>query len=102
MALAEVVSLFEATNITMVPAYVTATGSTCHDHPRRAARSSRNTVSAATPERKLATCQLVSAVALIAAPPVEKSSAAPRISRRLRVVATAFWRGGRGARIGSA
>src|SRR3954467_2761183 len=88
MALAEVVSLFAATNITIVPAYATATGSTCHDHPRRAARSNRNTVSAATPERKLATCQLVSAVALIAAPPVEKSSAAPRISRRLRVVAT--------------
>src|SRR5215218_631512 len=88
MELAEVVSLFAATNSTMVPAYATETGSTCHDHARRAAGRSRSTVSAATPERKLATCQLVSAVALIAAPPVEKSRAAARISRRLRVVAT--------------
>src|SRR5688572_7598087 len=85
MALAEVVSLFAATNDTMVPAYAADTGNTCHDHPRRAAGRRRSTTSAATPERKLATCQLVSAVALIAAPPVEKSSAAPRISRRLRV-----------------
>src|SRR5688500_9310473 len=89
MELAEVVSLFAATNSTMVPAYATATGRMRHDHPRLAARNSRNPESAATPERKQATCQLVSAVALIAAPPVEKSSAAPRISRRLRVVATA-------------
>lgn len=36
---------------------------------------------AAIPERKLATCQLVSAQALIAAPPVEKRKAA-KASRR--------------------
>src|SRR5687768_7624621 len=39
-------------------------------------------VSAATPERKLATCQPVSVVALIAAPPVLKSRAAASSCRR--------------------
>src|SRR5690606_125887 len=43
----------------------------------------RNTASAAIPERKLATCQLVRSVALIAAPPVEKRAAAARSRRRL-------------------
>ena len=38
-----------------------------------------STVSAATPERKHATCQPESAVDLIAAPPVEKSAAAARM-----------------------
>ena len=37
---------------------------------------------AANPERKLAICQPVKAAALIAAPPVEKSSAAPSNWRR--------------------
>jgi hypothetical protein len=38
--------------------------------------------SAATPERRLATCQPESAVALIAAPPVENSAAAAKIRSR--------------------
>ena len=43
--------------------------------------TSSNT-SAATPERKLATCQAPREVALIAAPPVENRSAAPTICSR--------------------
>jgi hypothetical protein len=39
-------------------------------------------ISAATPERKLAICQLVSEHALIAAPPVENSNAVSRICSR--------------------
>ncbi len=41
---------------------------------------------AATPERKHATCQAVNVVALIAAPPVEKRKAAPRTCRRERAL----------------
>jgi hypothetical protein len=44
----------------------------------RAAGSMSSTASAATPDRKLATCQPVSVVALITAPPVEKSAAAAK------------------------
>jgi hypothetical protein len=39
-------------------------------------------VSAAKPERKLAICQPENSAALMAAPPVEKSSAAPTNCRR--------------------
>ena len=53
-------------------------------HRARAAGSIRRTATAATPERNDATCQPVSCVALIAAPPVENSMAAARIARRER------------------
>ena len=52
--------------------------------PRRAAGSAASSTIAASPERKLATCQPVSVAALTAAPPVEKSSAAATICSRLR------------------
>src|SRR5579872_2040428 len=84
MALAEVVRRFASTNSTSVAAYANAGGTIRQDQPRRASGSATNKNTAATPERKLATCQAVSVAALMAAPPVENSSAAAASSRRLR------------------
>jgi hypothetical protein len=55
-----------------------------HLHPRRASGSAASRNSAATPERKLATCHAVNVAALIAAPPVENSKAAAANNNRLR------------------
>src|SRR5579863_1139700 len=52
-----------------------------HDHPRRASGSTRNRTAAATPDRKLATCQPVNVADLMAAPPVENRNAA--VNRRI-------------------
>ncbi len=75
MAFAAVVKRFASTNKTRVAAYAAATGGTRHDHPRRASGMTNAKSKAATPERKLATCHPLSAADLIAAPPVENSSA---------------------------
>ena len=80
-ALAAVVSLFAATKVTKVSAWTTPT-SMARQETRRAAGTNASSMSAAMPARKLATCQLVKVVALIAAPPVENRNAASRTSRR--------------------
>src|SRR5438552_1120056 len=54
------------------------------EKPRRAAGTRHRTARPATPARKLATCQLVSAQALMAAPAVENRAAPATSSRRLR------------------
>src|SRR5687768_1160305 len=79
MAFAAVVSFVATTKRIMLIAKASATSSTPRFHPRRVAGT---TASAAMPERNEATCQPVSAVALIATPPVEKRSAAPRSRSR--------------------
>ena len=83
---AAVVSLLASTNRITVAAYASPTSTVRRDKPRRAAGTNSRIAAAAIPERKLATCQLPSAQALIAAPPVENSKAAnkTRISARRR------------------
>src|SRR5687767_6129617 len=66
----------------MVAARTAATAAGHGAGRRRAPGASRRRVSAAIPERKLATCQAVRLQNLIAAPPVEKSIATPRTWRR--------------------
>src|SRR5690348_8115340 len=82
MVLAAVVSWLASTKSVMQPAYATPTNAPCQVHPRRAAGVMNQSATAATPERKLAICQPVSAAALIAAPPVENRKAAPRSCKR--------------------
>ena len=89
---AAVVSLFARTKRIIVVAYAAPTAIARGPGIRRAAGTIARTASAAIPDRKLATCHPVRAQALIAAPPVEKSAAAARISRRER--AGARWSGG--------
>src|SRR5262249_41646919 len=81
MAAADVVSLVAMTKQTSVAAYANAAGRRSRRSPRRASGTRRASASAATPERKLATWKAVSVVILIAAPPVEKRSAAARTDR---------------------
>src|SRR5690348_3799184 len=82
MVLAAVVSWLDSTKSVRQPAYATPTNAPCQVHPRRAAGVMNQSATAATPERKLAICQPVSAAALIAAPPVENRKAAPRSCKR--------------------
>src|SRR5690348_8483456 len=82
MVLAAVVSWLDSTKSVRQPAYATPTNAPCQVHPRRAAGVMNQSATAATPERKLAICQPVSAAALIAAPPVENRKAAPRSCNR--------------------
>jgi hypothetical protein len=51
-------------------------------NPLRASATSSNNAIAAKPDRRLAICHPVKSAALMAAPPVENSSAAPRSWRR--------------------
>src|SRR5881394_1592484 len=78
MVFADVVSLLARTNRMRVVAYAAPTGTARHEYPRRASEVINPSASTAIPDRKLATCQPVSDVALIAAPPVENRSAAAR------------------------
>src|SRR5688572_17606062 len=86
MVLAEVVSLFASTNSTSVAAYAIATSPVRSRAPpvpsRRASGKNTQIASAATSDRNPATCQLLNAADLMAAPPVENSKAAPRICIR--------------------
>ena len=85
MAFADVVSLFAATNRTIVAAYAAPIIQTRHVHRVLAEGSAIESTAAAIPDRNPATCQLVSEEALIAAPPVENSSAAAISISRLVV-----------------
>src|SRR4051795_3416157 len=76
IALAAVVSLFATTKLTRVAAYASPTGAIFHDHPRRASGRNTTRTIAAIADRKHATCQPLSVIALNAAPPVENSKAA--------------------------
>ena len=80
MALAEVVSLLAVTNRTSVSAYARPMAADRQVQFLRALGMIARMTRAAISERKPATCQLLSEVALITAPPVENSSAAPAIS----------------------
>src|ERR1035437_2202070 len=84
MALAAVVSRVASTKRIKVAAYAAPTGATRQDQPLRASGTTSSSASAATPDRKLATCQGVRAAALMAAPPVENNTAAATSSNRLR------------------
>src|SRR5690242_18000940 len=84
MAWAAVVSFVARTNRITVAAYAHEAGAMRQDHPRRAAGRTARSATAATPDLKLATCHSVRVAILIAAPPVENSSAAPTSSSRLR------------------
>src|SRR4051794_31353910 len=84
MALAAVVSRLAITNVSRVAAYAAAAGAMRHDHPRRASGIAASRTAAAIPERKPATCHAVSVTALMAAPPVENSTAAVTSRSRLR------------------
>ena len=84
IALAAVVMRLASTKKIMVAAYAAATGTMDHVQRRRASGSTATSTSAAIPERKLATCQALSVMALMAAPPVENSRAALTSRSRLR------------------
>ena len=79
------VSRFAITKAINVAAYAAATGAIRQLQPRRAWGSAASRTSAATPERKQATCQPVRVADLMAAPPVENRIAAATSSSRLRI-----------------
>src|SRR5947209_2934768 len=85
MAFAAVVFLFARTYRISVAAYAHPIAIVRRVHRRRASGSRTNREAAASPERKHASCMADSADPLIAAPPVEKSSAAASSIRRLRI-----------------
>src|SRR5579871_1364621 len=62
-----------------------------HDQPRRVSGKTANSTTAATSDRKLATCQPVNVAALMAAPPVENKKAAAASCRRWRTGAGSIW-----------
>jgi len=82
MVLADVVSLLASTKRMTVAAYASDGSATRGAQNRRAAGMRIQTTMAAMPERNEATCQEVSAQALIPAPPTEKSRAAARTCKR--------------------
>src|ERR1039458_2106133 len=84
MAFAAVVSRFAMTNAISVAAYAAATGAMRKFQPRRGWGITASKTSAATAERKQATCQPVRDADLMAAPPVENRIAAATSSNRLR------------------
>src|SRR5439155_15421990 len=85
---AEVVSLFASTKSVTVAAYAIPTSAARAFQPRRASGRRIRSVTAAIPDRKLATCQLVSSHALIPAPPIENVNAAARTRSRAPAVET--------------
>src|SRR5215218_3225374 len=85
MVLAAVVSRLARTKRVRQPAYATPTSAPPQVQPRRAAGVIIHRATAATPDRKLAICHPVKSAALMAAPPVENSSAAPANCKRARV-----------------
>lgn len=80
--MAEVVSLLASTKKIVVAAYAQPIATLRHFQFRRAFGNRSQSTAAAIPERKPATCQLVREHALIAAPPVENSSAAAKTRSR--------------------
>jgi hypothetical protein len=88
MAFADVVSFVAVTKRISVAAYGTPTTSVRQLHPRLALGTINNSAGTAIADLRLATCHPLSSVALIAAPPVEKSAAAARSWRRAEVVLT--------------
>src|SRR3954452_12192240 len=84
MAFAAVVRRLAITKVSRVAAYAAAAGAMRQDHPRRASGIAASRTAAAIAERKPATCHDVSVTALMAAPPVENSTAAVTSSNRLR------------------
>ena len=83
MALAEVVVRVASVNKTSVAAYAAAAGSSVQRQCRRPSGTKTASASAAMPERKLAICQGVIDMALMAAPPVENRKAAAISSSQL-------------------
>jgi len=82
IAFAAVVSLAASGKRISVAAYAKAAGSSFQLQPLRAEGIKRSRTGTAIKHRKLATCQDVNALPLIAAPPVENSTAAASSIRR--------------------
>src|SRR5215813_4444798 len=85
MVLAAVVSRLASTKSVRQVAYATATTATRRLHPLRASRLNSRMATAATPDRSPAICHPVKSAALMAAPPVEKRTAAAMSWRRATV-----------------
>src|SRR3954471_13763839 len=81
MALAAVVNLVAATKSVSVAAYARAAGAV-HGVQASSRRYQISRTTAATPERKAETCAVENAATLIAAPPVENSTAAASAAKR--------------------